>query len=292
MVGAWRKGCKNIHLSLSMQQVCKSLLSVAPTNARNKSRALRQSVGHSWLAYFSHCRRHPQIRGDYLQTGVQRSFNTFTPEKTRMTITLFNDWWPFSFFGGLISSLILNCQESTYWNIWLKDLDIPSHQLWFPPTKWVPNKPPASSVFFATQRASDFQRSFLTQSPPPLVWPPGFSGSLFGKVAQASAVGQTMGTYKSITNQLNQRRYRSASFCWANNFCFDYSGMSAREQLGGAFTRQHGRSQNFLLSRVTGSLPGQSDAKSKAAYELRTKLLVWGKCRQSMWVVFYGLSGF
>ena len=100
MVGAWRKGCKNIHLSLSMQQVCKSLLSVAPTNARNKSRALRQSVGHSWLAYFSHCRRHPQIRGDYLQTGVQRSFNTFTPEKTRMTITLFNDWWPFSFFGG------------------------------------------------------------------------------------------------------------------------------------------------------------------------------------------------
>lgn len=45
--------------------------------------------------------------------------------------------------------------------------------------------------FFAMQRASDFQRSFLTQSPPPLVWPLGFSGSSFGKVAQASAVGQS-----------------------------------------------------------------------------------------------------
>ena len=43
--------------------------------------------------------------------------------------------------------------------------------------------------FFATQWASNFQRSFLTQSPPPLVWPLGFSGSLFGKVARASAVG-------------------------------------------------------------------------------------------------------
>lgn len=45
--------------------------------------------------------------------------------------------------------------------------------------------------FFATQWASNFQRSFLTQSPPPLVWPLGFSGSLFGKVARASAVGQS-----------------------------------------------------------------------------------------------------